>query len=75
MAKRIIRIFPEAFSEAIEKEIGEKATVILKDGLSFRGTLLKIEADRLLLELKANRKPYFNLIQIQEIQIDKITEW
>ncbi len=75
MGKRIIRIFPDSFSDSLNKQIGEMATVILKDGLTFRGKLSNIEADQIKITLKSNRSPYFEINQIQEIQIDKVTEW
>jgi hypothetical protein len=75
MGKRIERIFAEAIQENLPKLIDLKLTVILKNDLALRGSLLSYTNSEIILKVKANRNHPISIDSIQELQIDKLTDW
>lgn len=75
MGKRIERIFAEAILEKLPKLIDLKLTVILKNDLTFKGSLVSHTSSDINLKLKANRNHQISIDSIQELQLDKLTGW
>jgi small nuclear ribonucleoprotein (snRNP)-like protein len=75
MGKRIERIFAEAIKENLPKLIDLKLTVILKSDLALRGNLISYTDSEINLKVKANRNHPILIDSIQELQIDKLTDW
>ena len=82
MGKRIERIFSKEILPKKEYLINNSATIILKNGLSYKGKIINFAEmaaleikSCLTLKLKANVMHQIEIDQIHEIQIDKITNW
>ena len=82
MGKRIERIFQNEILLKKEYLTNNSATIILKNGSGYKGKIINfgVMADQeikscVTLKLKANVRLQIEIDQIQEIQIDAITNW
>lgn len=75
MGKRIERIFAEAIQENLPKLIDLKLTVILKNDLALKGSIVSYTNSEINLKLKANRNHPIPIDSIHELQLDKLTDW
>lgn len=75
MGKRIERIFAEAIQENLPKLIDLKLTVILKNDLALKGSIVSYTNSEINLKLKANRNYPIPIDSIHELQLDKLTDW
>ena len=75
MGKRIERIFGEDIEEKLPKLIDLKLTVILKNDLALRGSLISFTNSEINLKVKANRNHPIPIDSIHELQLDKLTDW
>jgi len=70
MGKRLKRYFFNEFPTSLETLFGKDVSVVLNDGVSFFGKIVKKEGDFLLLEDKVPRKHRIKIDAINEIIID-----
>jgi hypothetical protein len=78
MAKRIERILSNEILGKIETLIGNSATIILKNGLTYIGLILKPNLEvknSLILKVNSNSYLHFDFDKIQEIQLVKVSNW
>lgn len=70
MGKRLRRYFYTEFPAVLPGLSGKSASLVLRDGVSLFGTILRQEGDKLLIEDKIPRLHYLDIKNIYEIVVD-----
>jgi len=70
MGKRLQRYFFNQFPKQLETLYGKEAGVVMKDGVSFFGTIIRKEGNFLLIEDKIPRRHSLTIENIYEIVVD-----
>jgi hypothetical protein len=70
MGKRLQRYFFNTFPESLERLSGKNASLVMKDGVSMFGKILRREGKMLLVEDKIPRLHYLDIKNIYEIVVD-----
>jgi len=70
MGKRLQRYFYNQFPTVLPTLSGKSASLVMTDGVSIFGTILRQEGQKLLVEDKIPRLHYFDIKNIYEIVVD-----
>ncbi len=70
MGKRLQRYFFNTFPDTLEHLSGKNASLVMKDGVSMFGKILRKEGKMLLFEDKIPRLHYLDIKNIYEIVVD-----
>ena len=70
MGKRLKRYFYNEFSTVLPGLSGQSASLVMVDGVSLYGTILRQEGEKLLVEDKIPRLHYLDIKNIYEIVVD-----
>ncbi len=70
MGKRLRRYFYNEFPAVLPGLTGITASMVMRDGVSMFGTILRQEGEKLLVEDKIPRLHYLDLKNIYEIIVD-----
>ena len=70
MGKRLQRYFYNQFPAVLPTLSNTSASLVMKDGTSIFGTILRQEGDKLLFEDKIPRLHYLDIKNIYEIVVD-----
>ena len=70
MGKRLHRYFFNEFPTVLESLSGKNASLVMKDGVSIFGKILRKEGEKLLIEDKIPRLHYLDIKNIYEIVVD-----
>ncbi len=70
MGKRLHRYFFNDFPKVLESLSGKNASLVMKDGVSMFGKILRLENQMLLIEDKIPRLHYIEIKNIYEIVVD-----
>jgi hypothetical protein len=70
MGKRLQRYFSKDIPAALPLLAGKSASLVLRNGVSMFGTVLRKEGEKLLFEDKIPRLHYIDLDYIYEIVVD-----
>jgi hypothetical protein len=70
MGKRLHRYFYNQFPTILPSLSGKTASLVMRDGVSFLGTILYQKGDQLLIEDKIPRRHSLDIKNIYEIIVD-----
>ncbi len=75
MGKRIYRYFQNEILEKISKIIDNQALIILKNNQTIIGKIIEIGNQTIVISNRHSKLKQIFISDIQEIEIDKTTEW